>query len=586
MSTEFKVNTLHTFGVVNVREANDGRKYIYLTDGIRETYRVEPFDFQIEWEKDNIPSTFECVVTSVNPINGLPFLKQRMYNILKKYYSRLNESYAFMVEAKETDTNTNAEYYRLKDYYGLYHRYYPAKNAKIRELGDVFSLNVTDIKEDNKYSSYLIFEEIEEEQQAVVNVQLPTQHQDETPEDIMKESRFGVENNVTEFKASIVYPAGTIKPDIDGQMKIILQTIAGFQNSQGGTLYIGVNDRGQVCGINNDFAYLNSSEVDEFSYKNTTDGYELKIRNSIKKHLGNLSNSSVDISFYKENDLIYCVAKISARPEPVFMGGYKLFQRAGNMTQLLKNDQITWFIKDRLNLGYQNVVPVSTPETSLPGNQLAEPQEVEISTTTTTHAVDNTHATIAKEDIWVYMTFYADGCWSYQDNEVKSDDVVWQIPILKKLKKEVLLMCYDNGCVNSICPYKIIKPIGQKNKEAGRRYKNGWNTDANIMAMMNIDQHDLVAFYSIDANSDEWVKVHRATDISVHTTLHLQGNVLVNERFNAKPIAYKHIPQDKINHVSSLVLNENQTSGYLGVRKNAPTFAKTMELVDELCGMK
>ena len=51
----------------------------------------------------------------------------------------------------------------------------------------------------------------------------------------MKESRFGVENNVTEFKASIVYPAGTIKPDIDGQMKIILQTIAGFQNSQGRT---------------------------------------------------------------------------------------------------------------------------------------------------------------------------------------------------------------------------------------------------------------------------------------------------------------------------------------------------------------
>ena len=61
---------------------------------------------------------------------------------------------------------------------------------------------------------------------------------------------------------------------------------------------------------------------------------------------------------------------------------------------------------------------------------------------------------------------------------------------------------------------------------------------------------------------------------------------MVNPRFNAKPIAYKHLTQDKFSFVSSLILNKNQTSTHLGVRKDEPTFAKTMKLVDELCGMK
>ena len=583
MIEEFKVNGLYTFGVVGIREANDGRKYIYLSDGERETYRVEPFDFQTEWEKENVPSTLECVVTGVNVMNGLPFLKQRMYNILKKFYSGPDKSHAFMVEAKETDANTNAEYYILKDKYGLYHRYYPSQKVKHRDLYDVLSLYVTGIKENDKYSSYLIFEEIEQEQQTVEEVQCPTKPQEDIPEDIMKESRFGVENNITEFKASIVYPAGTIEPDIDSQMKIILQTIAGFQNSQGGTLYIGVNDRGQVCGINNDFGYLNSSESDYFNYKNTTDGYELKIRNSIKKYLGNLSNANVDISFYQEGGLIYCVVNIAAMNQPVFMDGYKLFQRAGNMTQWLKYDQITWFIHNRLNATFGQL---STPQVSLPGVELEAPQDV-IPTEIKLLPVDEPAIAEVNDDVWVYMTFYDDGCWSYQDDEVKSGDVVWQVPIFKKLKKEVLLMCYDNGCVNPVNPYRIIKPAGQaKAKTKGKRYQNGWNTDAKITAMMNVHKYDLVTFYSKDVNGVEWVKIHRAVDIKENTTLHTPGKILVNPRFNAKPTAYKHLTQDKFSFVSSLILNKNQTSTHLGVRKDEPTFAKTMKLVDELCGMK
>ena len=580
---EFKVNGLYTFGVVGIREANDGRKYIYLSDGERETYRVEPFDFQTEWEKENVPSTLECVVTGINVMNGLPYLKQRRYNVLKECYRRFNEPYAFVVDSTEIDESSKATYYNLKDHSGLYHRYYPAINAPKRDDFEVFSLIVTGIKENDKYISYLTFEEMPQSQTAVEETVVESVAVADVPCDLMSESRFGVENSVTEFKSSIVYPAGTVEPDIDSQMKIILQTIAGFQNAQGGTLYIGVNDRGQVCGINNDFGYLNSSESDYFNYKNTTDGYELKIRNSIKKYLGNLSNANVDISFYQEDGLIYCVVNIAAMNQPVFMDGYKLFQRAGNMTQWLKYDQITWFIHNRLNATFGQL---STPQVSLPGVELEAPQDV-IPTEIKLLPVDEPAIAEVNDDVWVYITFYDDGCWSYQDDEVKSDDVVWQVPIFKKLKKEVLLMCYDNGCVNPVNPYRIIKPAGQaKAKTKGKRYQNGWNTDAKITAMMNVHKYDLVTFYSKDVNGVEWVKIHRAVDIKENTTLHTPGKILVNPRFNAKPTAYKHLTQDKFSFVSSLILNKNQTSTHLGVRKDEPTFAKTMKLVDELCGMK
>lgn len=67
----------------------------------------------------------------------------------------------------------------------------------------------------------------------------------------------GVEDEYTEFKASLVYPAGNkMIHDIEKQMNEILQVICGFLNHKGGNLYIGVNDSGYVSGLECDFLFF------------------------------------------------------------------------------------------------------------------------------------------------------------------------------------------------------------------------------------------------------------------------------------------------------------------------------------------
>jgi len=62
-------------------------------------------------------------------------------------------------------------------------------------------------------------------------------------------------------------------------------------------LYLGVNDSGSISGINDDFKYLNSSETDTYTYSENIDGFELKIRNTVKQIMGGISNSHIDFQF-------------------------------------------------------------------------------------------------------------------------------------------------------------------------------------------------------------------------------------------------------------------------------------------------
>ena len=154
--------------------------------------------------------------------------------------------------------------------------------------------------------------------------------------DVRIESPFGYENALKEFKSSIVFPAGNITDDIDQQLLIIAKTIAGFQNSKGGTLYLGVNDSGEVVGIQHDYKYLNSSNNDAYEYQPNKDGYENKIRTAVKYFLGNTANSNISFQFEVLEGKEYCIIEIKEVQKPVFLHNIKLYQRAGNMTQLLK----------------------------------------------------------------------------------------------------------------------------------------------------------------------------------------------------------------------------------------------------------
>lgn len=563
---------IYSFEVIGIKEINE-KKYIYLSDGYKDTYRVTPYDYQLEWEPFHLPVTINCYVAKVNEF-GLPLLAQVKKEVLSHNYTEEGTEYAFKLVAIRQDPNTNVDYYELHDMFGIIHRYYPRKGEPKRELGDIFSLLFLGIEDRGQNRANLKLAPVEELQEIIVS----------PVEDPRAESFLGTENESKEFKSTIVYPAGSIEPDIDRQMVIICKTIAGFMNQAGGELYIGVNDSGMVSGIEHDFQFINSSQSDPYTYHLNNDGYENKIRTTVKNLLGNIANANIKIEFLSDETRTYCKISIQEVLKPVFLNQSKLYQRAGNMTQLLKGDEIAWFIEERYRkrIALEGVVVPQKQHESI--EEIQETEEVTSPERILEHTVINLPRT--EEKIWYWMTFYDSGEWSFdQQPDRQSKDVKYHLAIPVSMKKERLIMAYSNGCVNVVVPYDQIMPKGKskrKLRKKGERYKNGWNKDAEILKFFCANERDLLIFKSRQEDGTEWVKIHHAKAISVHGSLHLMGNVLINPKFHASIQSIDAISLDHYHLISALILKDHQTSGYLGYRSNDKSLEKVFAVLEKL----
>lgn len=580
--TTFTPGQSYNFHVIGLKEENDS-KYIYLSDGFKDTYRVKSFDYQLEWEEFNIPNKMNCFIKEVN-IWGLPYLVQDRNDVLAFCYADLRTEYPFKIVNIGIDANTNAAYYELKDSFGLYHRFYPKSNEPDQAIGDIFNLVVNDIS-DKGFNKVTL--NLEYPVDLITTDEIVAQ---EISNDPRKESTFGYESAIKEFKSSIIFPAGAIEPNIDRQLIYILKTIAGFQNAHGGALYIGVNDSGFICGINDDFKYLNSSETDTFTYSKNKDGFELKIRNSVKQTMGGISNSHIDFNFNKENNKEFVFLKIKEVNRPVFVNGIKLFQRTGNMTQLLKGDEITYFIENRLRGRKTEIKTIEIPDTIVeeifPENIKVVPQlqidEIELPSLN----LPTLGSLYEKDKIWYYLTIYNTGEWSFQKKCVSDLDVMIEIPIFNNCKKGRIVMSYQNGCVNTVVPYDLINNKNNASKtpkREGKRYSNGYNIKGIIKELYCIPADYYLVFASKDCISDTmYTKVHKVSDISSHTSLHLEGNVLINPRYNGELLSVKPLPNFIGHLITGLTFTKNQTSTTLGVKNNDKDYRSAFQTLKTL----
>jgi hypothetical protein len=580
--TTYAPGQSYTFQVIGIKEEND-RKYIYLSDGEKDTYRVQPFDYQLEWEEFNIPNKMTCFVKEVN-IWGLPYLVQDRKDVLNFCYADLKSEYPFKAVNIGIDSNTQATYYELKDSFGLYHRYYPKNNEPKHEIGDIFNLVVNNIT-DKGYNKVTL--NLEYPIELIVSKAIATQ---EVSNDPRQESKFGYESATKEFKTTIVFPAGDIVANIDRQLSFILKTIAGFQNAHGGELFLGVNDSGIISGINEDFKYLNTSETDTYTYSKNIDGFELKIRNAVKQTMGGISNSHIDFQFNNESNKDYVVLKIKEVNRPVFVNGIKLFQRTGNMTQLLKGDEITYFIENRLQLRKSEIKNIEITE-SLEEELIPEISKVITQTKSTKVEIPHFNlptidSLFENEKIWYYLTFYSSGEWSFQKKSATDLDVMIELPIYNNCKRGRIIMVYNNGCVNTVVPYDLINNKNNASKtpkKEGKRYSNGYNINAIIKDLYCLPDDYYLVFESKDSVTDTcYTKIHKVTDISAHTGLHLEGNVLINSRFNGELINVKPLPNFIGHLITSLTCTKNQTSTTLGVKNNDKDYRNAFQTLKTL----
>jgi ATP-dependent Lon protease len=112
---------------------------------------------------------------------------------------------------------------------------------------------------------------------------------------------------------------------------MVIKSVAGFMNSYGGTLLIGVTDSGEVFGIEKDMKTLGS--------KQSRDGFELWLTGVLDNMLGPTATSKVRISFHSFPAGTVCRMDVDRGKKPTFVrtgkGAADLYVRLNNSTRQL-----------------------------------------------------------------------------------------------------------------------------------------------------------------------------------------------------------------------------------------------------------
>ena len=148
------------------------------------------------------------------------------------------------------------------------------------------------------------------------------------------------ENEFIEFKSSLRHDYRQIKTNKNLE-HVILKSIAGFLNAQGGTLIIGVNDFGEVLGLEKDYLTLK---------KTGKDGFQQRIILLVANEFGKDICSKIHIYFHQIEMKEICIMMIEPSARPVyFKEGNRtiFFLRTGNVTNPLTTSETVKYLETR-----------------------------------------------------------------------------------------------------------------------------------------------------------------------------------------------------------------------------------------------
>ena len=116
-----------------------------------------------------------------------------------------------------------------------------------------------------------------------------------------------------------------------------IKTLAAFMNTSGGTLLIGVNDSGEVLGVDH--------EVEKF-YKNSNDDFLLKFKNLIKERIGAEAYNFIDYRLVRmgEKQVLYVACKESTHP--IYVDSNDFYVRANPATDKLDGPKMVIYIQN------------------------------------------------------------------------------------------------------------------------------------------------------------------------------------------------------------------------------------------------
>ena len=116
------------------------------------------------------------------------------------------------------------------------------------------------------------------------------------------------ESKVVEFKSTGRRSTRTGEKDPDVEWAV-LKSIAGFMNTSGGTLLVGVSNDRDIVGIEEDF---------EFVKYNNVDGWGLWLTDLISTSIDKVAASDLSLTFHKIEGKTVARVDVSPSPRPVF----------------------------------------------------------------------------------------------------------------------------------------------------------------------------------------------------------------------------------------------------------------------------
>lgn len=152
------------------------------------------------------------------------------------------------------------------------------------------------------------------------------------------------ESNELEFKSSLRWNYNN--ESIDKKLEtVILKSISAFANGEGGTLIIGVNDEGEILGLERDYVSLNGAK----------DEFELHLRNLINQYFGKtFATSGLTVKFIQVIDKEICQIDITKGNKPLYLEITdnnqkmdKFYVRSGNSSQELGVKEISEYVNSR-----------------------------------------------------------------------------------------------------------------------------------------------------------------------------------------------------------------------------------------------
>lgn len=593
---EWIEKSIHTFLVQDM--ILDGRGNAYYTlknaENVRDTdtYRVRVMDYQIEWKAQ--PKKIRCCVKKTYE-DGYPLLFQLRRDLLEDVYATLPAIHTMTITGKKVDEHSHKPYFQLQDSAKLLHRYYytPEDLDPKYQIGEKIELYVEQIK-GSDINAYLDLKELQlrrAESELYLRRIPPTIGDNADKKYYLPENLY--EGDQSEWKSSIVFPAGHSAPDMDKQLSVIARTVCGFLNRNGGELRIGVTDRGRIIGIENEFESLYSQSL-ERKYPANRDGYELALRDALREKLGNyIIGIYVSINFETwVPNLTTCTIKVQPSPIPAYFDEVALYMRLGNMTARLKGEDITRFILDRT----QKVTSTQI-QTVLQEAELEEYDNLEEAYSMIGDGSEGQENLISQRanllpglpqsksnreryaQVARVIVFRKDGEATFESNYVTpSKNILWQqeIPrrVLSSSHKYSLMLCYESGRINRV-------PLSSLNIN-GRGTKNGWNTEDKLFNIFLAHEDDKVAIYT--QKEAAWhVKVHALSAITPHEkNLYLQGN-LCSTRNNEGCRIY-HVTSHH-RDIENLMLLNSYRSTHIGISlESADSYDRiTMKTLLEVC---